>query len=190
MRTRAARFVFGAAQPEQLPLLSQPAVAFVGRSNVGKSSLLNRLVGQRKLARVSKRPGRTQQINFFLVDERLMFADLPGYGFARVPADVQAQWKGLVEAYLSSSGDLRLVVVLVDLRRGLQDDDAQLLDYLAAIGRHALVVATKADKLNRDQSKRARDALAAAARSTVVVCSAVTADGVAQLWAEIERACA
>jgi GTP-binding protein len=192
MRTRVARFIAGAAHQRQLPLLKQPAVAFVGRSNVGKSSLLNRLVGQRKLARVSKRPGRTQQINFFLVDERIVFADLPGYGFARVPAQIQDQWKDLVEAYLSGSADLRLVVVLVDLRRGLQDEDVRLLEYLESVGRRAIIVATKADKLNRDQGKRSKEALAAAAGTCcpVVPSSAVTGEGITELWTEIERACA
>src|SRR5271169_4067206 len=101
MANHTARFVAGAADPAHLPKLTYPEIAFAGRSNVGKSSLLNRLVGQHKLARVSKTPGRTQQINFFLIDERLTFVDLPGYGFARVPAHVQQQWKQLVEAYLT-----------------------------------------------------------------------------------------
>src|SRR5207249_1110622 len=126
--SHSARFLAGAADPTQLPKLGYPEIAFAGRSNVGKSSLLNRLVGQRGLARVSKTPGRTQQINFFLIDEQLVFADLPGYGFARVPAGVQQQWKRLVEAYLTQRRQLCAVVLLVDLRRGIQAEDAMLLD--------------------------------------------------------------
>jgi GTP-binding protein len=142
-----ARFLAGAADPAHIPKLSYPEIAFAGRSNVGKSSLLNRLVGQRKLARVSKTPGRTQQINFFLIDERLVFVDLPGYGFARVPAHVQQEWKHLVETYVSTRRKLRAVAVIVDLRRGVEADDAQLLAYLHAHGIRAILVATKADKL-------------------------------------------
>lgn len=167
-----------------------PAVALAGRSNVGKSSLLNRLVGQRKLARVSKRPGGTRQVNFFVVDERLVLVDLPGYGFARVPAGVQAAWKALVEGYLSGDSDLRLVIVLVDIRRGLLEADARLLEYLASIGRQALVVATKIDQLDRDQRRRSLAAMAASAGGRVLACSARTGEGVAQLWAEVEKACA
>src|SRR5512135_392225 len=107
MASRTARFLAGATDPEHLPRLNHPEIAFAGRSNVGKSSLLNRLVGHRKLARVSKTPGRTQQINFFLIDERLTFVDLPGYGFARVPLHVKEEWKMLVEDYLVHRDTLR-----------------------------------------------------------------------------------
>src|SRR5262245_12283289 len=100
MASHTACFLAGASDPQHLPKLTHPEIAFAGRSNVGKSSLLNRLVGQRKLARVSKTPGRTQQINFFLIDERLTIVDLPGYGFARMPLPVRAHWKHLVETYL------------------------------------------------------------------------------------------
>jgi GTP-binding protein len=183
--------LLGASKVGQLPRLDLPTVAFAGRSNVGKSSLLNRLVQQRKLARVSKSPGRTQQINFFLIDERIVFADLPGYGFARVPLTVKAQWKLLVEAYLSAGSDIRLVAVLIDLRRGLGADDVQLLDYLDERRLSAMVVATKSDKLNRDQRRRSIDLLKAheSIRGAVLPCSAATGEGVADLWVEIERAC-
>lgn len=188
-----ARFVAAAADPRRLPKLPHPEIAFAGRSNVGKSSLLNRLVGQRGVARVSKTPGRTQQINFFLVDERLTFVDLPGYGFARVPASMQRQWKGLVEAYLTSRKNLRAVVVIVDLRRGIEADDLGLLEYLRAHGIPAILAATKADKLGyADRMRRARrlaDEVSDAA-AACIVCSAATGDGVAQLWRAIERRCA
>jgi GTP-binding protein len=187
---RSARFLFGAARIDQLSQLSHPTVAFVGRSNVGKSSLLNRLVGQRKLARVSKRPGRTQEINFFLLDERIVVADLPGYGFARVPKSIQAQWKGLVEAFLAGPSALRLVAVLVDARRGVQAEDRQLLEYLAAMRRSAVLVATKIDKLTRSQRKQFAAEFDEDAKGiSTVVCSAVTGEGLADLWAIVETAC-
>ena len=185
-----ARFVAGAAEPRRLPELPYPEIAFAGRSNVGKSSLLNRLVGQHKLARVSKTPGRTQQINFFVIDERLTFVDLPGYGFARVPLSVKEQWKGLVERYLTQRVNLRAVVVIVDLRRGITPDDAQLIDFLAAHAIPAIVVATKADKLGRnEQTRRARELTVELARCgvSVLVCSSLSGAGADSVWKEIER---
>ena len=119
-----------------------PEIAFAGRSNVGKSSLLNRLVGHHGLARVSKTPGRTQQINFFSIDDQLTFVDLPGYGFARVPAHVQQQWKDLVEGYLTRRPNLIAVAVIVDLRRGVESDDNQLIAYLHAQRVPVLLIAT------------------------------------------------
>ena len=191
--SHTAEFVAGASDPAQLPRLSHPEIAFAGRSNVGKSSLLNRLVGQRKLARVSKTPGRTQQINFFLIDERLTFVDLPGYGFARVPFSVRDQWKQLVESYLSTRRNLRAVVVIVDLRRGVEEDDARLLDYLHAQGIAAILEATKADKLAYGARQRRARELAEGlvhAAAAVIVCSAQSGDGVDQLWKQVAICCA
>ena len=183
----SARFLAGAADPAQLPKLSHPEIAFAGRSNVGKSSLLNRLVGQHKLARVSKTPGRTQQINFFLIDDRLTFVDLPGYGFARVPPAVQQHWKHLVETYLSTRRNLRAVAIIVDLRRGVEADDAQLLDYLRSHRISVILVATKADKLAYGARQRRAREITDELRPGValVVCSAKTGDGIDLLWREI-----
>jgi GTP-binding protein len=181
---RGARFVAGAAEPTRFPVPRAPEIAFAGRSNVGKSSLLNRLVGDRRLARVSKTPGRTQQINFFAVRDVLVLVDLPGYGFARVPLHVKQGWKVLVEAYLTTRPCLRLVVVLVDLRRGLGDEDAALLGFLQAHQVPALLAATKADKLPRGQRLQAAGALATSAAdfdTPLVVSSAVTGEGMAEL---------
>lgn len=184
-----ARFVAGVADAAHLPRLAQPEIAFAGRSNVGKSSLLNCLVGQRGLARVSKTPGRTQQINFFLIDERLTFVDLPGYGFARVPASVQQQWKALIEGYLTRRANLRGVAVIVDLRRGVESDDRQLIDYLRAQRVPVVLIATKADKLAFGERRRRAGTLAAERCEGVVAvlpCSAQTGLGVPELWAALE----
>lgn len=186
--TGQAVFVAGAARLDRLPPPRQPEVALAGRSNVGKSSLLNRLVGRRALARVSKTPGRTQQINFFAVDERLLLVDLPGYGFARVPLAVKAEWQRLVEGYLRGARPLRGVLVLVDVRRGLQAEDAQLLDYLAALGVPACVVATKVDKLGRGERRAAlaRLVVAATGGRAAIAFSAVSGEGADAVWDVIE----
>jgi len=182
----AARFAAAAAEPGRLPRLGLPEIAFAGRSNVGKSSLLNRLVGRRGLARVSKTPGRTQQINFFVIDEALALVDLPGYGFARVSVTLRDQWKALVEHYLTRRRSLRAVVLIIDLRRGVEADDAQLLSFLTAHGVPAVLVATKADKLAYGARVRQARALAATtAPVPVVVCSAVSGDGIPELWARL-----
>jgi len=180
---RRAEFIAGAAHPARLPAPHLPEVAFAGRSNVGKSSLLNRLVGRRGLARVSKTPGRTQQINFFAIDDRLVLVDLPGYGFARVPLAVKAEWRGLVEAYLIDRRTLRGVVVLVDVRRGLEADDLELLSFLEAHGIVARVVVTKVDKLGRGARRQQLDAIAAQwPGSKPIAFSATGGEGVAELW--------
>lgn len=126
-----------------------PEVAFAGRSNVGKSSLLNRLVRRRAFARVSRTPGRTREINFFRVNDRFVLADLPGYGYARISKERQAEWKPLIEGYLRRTASLAGVVLLLDIRREPSDDDVAMLDYLAELEVPTIVVLTKIDKISR-----------------------------------------
>lgn len=183
MPASSARFLAGAAQPNAWPRPGLPEVAIAGRSNVGKSTLLNRLVGRKALARVSKTPGRTQQINFFEVDRRLVLVDLPGYGFARVPQSVRASWKTLVESYLCERRVLRGVALLVDLRRGLESDDAELITFLQTRGLPLLLVATKADKVPRGRRKPLVDQLRRqAAPVEPLICSGATGEGVPEVW--------
>lgn len=139
--------------PGEMPASALPEVAFAGRSNVGKSSAINGVLGRKSAARVSRSPGRTQTINLFEVDERYMLADLPGYGFAKVPEAVQAQWKGMVEGYLGSRKELRLVVCLVDSRHPPQKLDLALLGGLQGAELPFLVVATKVDKLPKSKRR-------------------------------------
>ncbi len=129
------------------PELELPEIAFVGRSNVGKSSLLNRLVRRRALARVSRTPGRTREINFFAVNEQFVLVDLPGYGYARVSKTQRAEWRPMMEQYLTGTKQLRGVVMLLDVRREPSDDDRAMLDFLAEYGIPALIAVTKVDKL-------------------------------------------
>jgi GTP-binding protein len=184
VKVATAEFVAAASEPGRFPAPSHPEVAFAGRSNVGKSSAINRLVGRRGLARTSATPGRTQQINFFVVNDRLGIVDLPGYGYARVSHAARAAWRPLVESYLAARGPLAGVVLVVDLRRGLEDEEHALLDFLAALGRPVLLVATKADKLGRAERGRALAALAAAGHA-VVPFSATTGEGVDAVWRAI-----
>ena len=149
------RLAFLGSFVDEPPEIGLPEIAFAGRSNVGKSSAINRLLKSNKAARVSKTPGRTQAINLFEVDERCVFADLPGYGFAKVPREVKEQWHGMIEGYLSDREVLRLVVVLVDIRRKPQELDADMIWWVRQNRIPLLVLATKMDKLTRNQSASA-----------------------------------
>jgi GTP-binding protein len=141
------RFVAGTATLARLPSAVLPEVAFAGRSNVGKSSLINALTGRNSLARASNTPGRTQQINFFDLGRRLMLVDLPGYGFAQAPKDQIAQWTALVNAYLKGRVVLRRACVLIDSRHGLKDNDLEVMTMLDKAAVTYQVVLTKADKI-------------------------------------------
>jgi GTP-binding protein len=157
-----------------------PEVAFLGRSNVGKSALLNRLVHRRAVARVSRTPGRTQEINFFRINDAFVLADLPGYGYARVSKERQAAWRPLIEGYLGNTAVLRGAVQLLDVRHEPTDDDLAMLSFLAALETPTLVVVTKIDKLAR---KTATDRVRAMGNSLsldesqVIAFSAVTGEG-------------
>ena len=133
-----------------------PEIAFAGRSNVGKSSLINSLVRRKKLARVSNTPGRTREINFFKVNDAFVLADLPGYGYARISKEAKAAWRPLIEGYLSTSPALRGIVQLLDIRHDPTEEDEQMLDFLADLGAPTIVVLTKTDKLRpREAAERA-----------------------------------
>lgn len=149
---RSLEFLGGmAAASGWRPDAELPEIAFAGRSNVGKSSLLNRLVRRKAFARVSKTPGRTREINFFRVNGKFVLADLPGYGYARVSKTQKAEWRPLMEGYLRRSPTLRGVIQLLDARREPSGDDLQMLDFLADVGVPTLIVLTKTDKLSARQ---------------------------------------
>jgi GTP-binding protein len=178
---QTAVFLKSAASPKDFPADSGREVAFVGRSNSGKSTAVNLVVGARKLARVSKTPGRTQLVNFFSLGEGRRLVDLPGYGFARVPPEVQARWRTLLETYLRDRASLAGLVLTVDIRRGLTQLDDQLLRWLES--RRELPVAvllTKADKLSRGAGLAVERQVAAALGPVPLVTrfSAPTQDGV------------
>jgi GTP-binding protein len=184
-----AEFIISAARPEQFPPGDQPEFAFLGRSNVGKSSLLNCLLREKKLAKTSSKPGCTQIINFFRVDETLHFVDLPGYGYARASAEQRNQWKRLIEAYLRDRGNLVLSFLLLDARRGWMEKDLELKEWLEFQGRQYMVIATKVDKLKTQREKH--QSLAAIRKhmngSDLVMFSAETGQGASEIWQAIRR---
>ena len=183
----ACDFVAGATTVEALPGASLPEVAFVGRSNVGKSSLINALTGRRTLARVSRSPGRTQQINFFALANRLMLVDLPGYGYAAVAKTTKRGWSALAEAYLKGRPSLRRALILIDARHGLKDLDRATFKALddAAVSWQAVL--TKADLVSTaDIAARRRELAAAIAKSKaghpdIPATSAERGDGIPEL---------
>ena len=147
-------FVKSVYQVNQLPEDGLPEIAFAGRSNVGKSSLINRLVKRKALVKVSGRPGKTQSLNFFLADKQLYLVDLPGYGFARVSLKLQLQWQELITRYLETRERLRVVVVIIDIRHSLKDLDRQLVGWLRSKRIPFLVVYTKIDKLSGNELRK------------------------------------
>jgi len=188
MRVTSATFVKSATSPEHYPRDGRPEIAFMGRSNVGKSSLINSLLGVRGLARTSSTPGRTQLINFFLINNAFHFVDLPGYGYARVPRDVQKLWGPMVEKYLATRPGLVLSIVITDSRHEPTELDLQMKEWLEARGKPFIIVATKADKLSSNQLRASLNRASAVLGSNELVAySAVTRSGAARLWKEITR---
>lgn len=188
---RECRFVLGAAGLDQLPDGGLVEVAFAGRSNVGKSSLVNGLTGRKTLARTSNTPGRTQQINFFDLDGRLMLADLPGYGFAEAPKKMVERWTALVRAYLRGRPALRRVCLLIDARHGIKAGDREMMKMLDTAAVAYQVIVTKTDKLGPVERARRIEEIAAeaarhvAAHPDIVPTSSVTGEGVETLRAHL-----
>ena len=180
-----AEFILSANRPEQFPADGLPEIAFLGRSNVGKSSLINAIAGQRGLAFTSNTPGRTQSINFYRIDNRLYFVDLPGYGYARVPVAAKDEWAKLIERYLEERKTLQLSFLILDARRGWMDKDLDLRNWLEANNRPYLVVASKIDKLNQGEQLRGLRAIGQYAEPLPF--SAVTGRGVREIWQAITK---
>ncbi len=154
MNLKNATFLRAVINAKQAPQPPRPAIAFMGRSNVGKSSLINSLVGKKGLARTSSTPGRTQEIVFFDIDGVCHFVDLPGYGYAKVPEAVRAKWGPMIEKFIRAHDDLRLLIVILDARREPSPEDLQLIEWLASLGREFLFVVTKCDKLKTAELAR------------------------------------
>ncbi len=149
-----AEYIISAYSMSQLPETGLPEVAFAGRSNVGKSSLINRLLSRKNLVKVSSKPGKTQSLNYFLVDESRYFVDLPGYGFAKVPQQMKKQWQALITSYLENRQTLRCVVVIIDLRHEAKKLDLDLVSWLRGQRIPVLIVYTKSDKLSGNKAHK------------------------------------
>jgi GTP-binding protein len=189
MKVTSAEFIKSAFEEQDWPLDPLPEIAFLGRSNVGKSSLINSLLGVKGLARTSRTPGRTQALNFFLINKRLRFVDLPGYGYARVPKNMRAGWGEMASNYLAKRDPLVLSIQIVDSRHEPTILDLQLDEWLAANAKPRVVVATKSDKLSQNELRksieRARRVMGA---ERVITYSAITGRGRDEVWLTIEEA--
>lgn len=173
-----------------LPVNMQPEVAFAGRSNVGKSSLINGLLNRKSFARTSSQPGKTQTINFYHINDEFYFVDLPGYGYAKVSAELKAKWGKMIERYLMGSKQLKCVFLLVDIRHEPTANDKQMYEWICAKGLRPVIIATKLDKISRGQVKKQTDmirkCLKAPAGTTLIPFSAMTKQGAEEIWALIE----
>jgi len=201
MNVKTAEFITSAVKPSQYPPLSGPEVAFAGRSNVGKSSLMNTLLGRKSLVKTSSTPGRTQTINFFRINDAFFCVDLPEYGYAKVPKAVRKSWGPMVETYLKTrrAGDAAVrgagegicaVAVILDIRRVPNQGDRDLLAWLTHYKVPALVVLTKADKLKKNKQASQRSAIAkelSTDPSSLILFSATTGLGRQELWKAIEE---
>ena len=191
MKITSAEFIKSAFEEAHWTTDGLPEIAFLGRSNVGKSSLLNSLLQRKGLARTSNTPGRTQSINFFLINERFYFADLPGYGYARVSKTMRADWGKMAEEYLVKRDELVLFIQLIDSRHAPTELDLKLYEWLNFHQKNSVIVATKSDKLSTNElTKNLREIERTLPESKVISFSARTGKGRETVWREIENALA
>jgi GTP-binding protein len=190
-KVRSVCFIKSAVKPTQYPQHDLPEVAFIGRSNVGKSSLLNTLVNKRNLARISNTPGRTQLINFFNIDEKLCFVDLPGYGFAKVPEHMQKQWQPMIESYLLQSENLKGVILIVDSRHKPTKHDIIMREWLLSYGIPTIIVATKIDKIPKTKQQKQinliKNTLKIQPEESLLPFSALSGKGLKSVWDAIAQ---
>lgn len=188
MKIKSAEFIKSATAEAHYPPDDMPEIAFMGRSNVGKSSLMNSLLNRKGLARISRTPGRTQLLNFFIINNAFRFVDLPGYGFARVPLELKREWGAMVTHYLANRARLVLSIHIVDLRHEPTRQDLELHEWLVHHQKPILTVATKSDKLGRSDLgrnlKRMREQLA----GEVTPFSSLSGDGREEVWSSVQQA--
>lgn len=190
MKIKEAKFVKSGTKPVHFPDNSLPEIAFAGRSNVGKSSLLNTILDRKKLVKVSGKPGHTRLLNWFSVNDQLLLCDLPGYGFARVPPSEREAWGRMINTYLSERDNLLALAILFDVRRGLEEDDRQLLDACAEFHLQPILVGTKCDKLKPNALQTAKHRIAREAgmdaKRDIIWFSSLSGEGREALWRRIE----
>jgi GTP-binding protein len=188
LEIKSVSFHRAAYSPGDFPRDRRPQFAMVGRSNVGKSSLINAVVNRKGVARVSQTPGKTQAIHFYLVNEKFYLVDLPGYGYARVPKTMMAEWGTLIRGYLESAEDLKLMFLLLDVRRTPADQDLQMHDWTREAGIDERIILTKTDKLSNNQLIKARTEIARDLEfdaAELIAASAVTRKGIEQIRREM-----
>lgn len=189
MKILSAEFITSAVDPRQFPSDKKPQVAFAGRSNVGKSSLINSLLHRRNLVKTSSTPGKTQTINFFLINNDFYFVDLPGYGYAKAPRSVVDAWAPMIEGYLRGTPELKAVVVLLDGRRRPDERDIRMIEWLRYYRIPAIYTITKADKLSVNETRKAMREICAALdiSGQAILTSSKDGRGMKELWAEIMK---
>jgi len=189
MKILSAEFIVSAPGPKQFPVDKSPQIAFAGRSNVGKSSIINALLHRKKLVKTSQTPGKTQLINFFLINKAFYFVDLPGYGYAHAPHEVTDAWAPMIEGYLKGSLTLRAVVVLLDSRREPDERDLRLIEWLRQYDIPAIFALTKVDKLSRQVAGRAQRDIQARLEleDLPLLSSAKSGAGMSSLWGSIVK---
>ncbi len=190
MIVKSAEFITSAVKPSQYPEAMLPEIAFAGRSNAGKSSLINTLVNRKKLVKTSQTPGKTQLLNFFNINDSFSFVDLPGYGFAKVPARVQSSWAQMIERYLSQRETLKGVVIIIDIRRTPDEKETDLIRWLAHFNIPSIIVLSKADKLKKMKQRSQHDFIAKILevhKEYLFVYSAKSRQGKNEIWDAIEK---
>jgi GTP-binding protein len=188
MIIKSAEFITSATKPDQYPPVKYPEMAFAGRSNVGKSSLINTLVNRKRLVKTSSTPGRTQLINFFDINNRITFVDLPGYGYAKVPTAVRKKWGPMIETYLSGRRSLKGVVVIMDIRRVPREEEHNLIAWLEHYSIARILVLTKTDKLSKTKQDKQRAAVARSLdvdSSELIMFSTKSRKGREDVWDQI-----
>lgn len=190
MKVHNVEMVISAVRPEQYPEDGLPEFALAGRSNVGKSSFINRMIGRKALARISSKPGKTQTLNFYKIEEQLFFVDVPGYGYAKVSKSERAAWGKMIEKYFTGRDLLKAVVLIVDLRHSPTNDDCMMYDFLKHYNIPCIVIATKCDKIPKgkwDKHKKiVKETLQMDKEDPLIVFSSEKGIGFEQTWAEIE----
>lgn len=191
MNVTKAEMVITAGKASQFPVHDMPEIAFAGKSNVGKSSLLNAMLNRKALARTSSQPGKTQTINFYSVQDTFMFVDLPGYGYAKVSKAEREKWGKLIEGYLEKREQLRKIILLIDIRHEVGANDKMMYDYISHFHDEVIVVATKLDKIKRSQVQKQlsviRKGLGLTANDKLIAFSSETKQGKDELWKIIEE---
>lgn len=191
MKVHNVEMVISAVKPEQYPDEGYPEFALAGRSNVGKSSFINRMIGRKSLARTSSKPGKTQTLNFYKIEEQLFFVDVPGYGYAKVSKSEREAWGKMIEEYITKRETLRAVIQIVDLRHPPTADDRMMYDFLAHYDIPAIVIATKADKISKGKVNKhlkiIREQLDMRKGDPLIAFSSEKSTGMETAWHEIER---